>query len=127
VTTSNTQAPHLSILVVEDHFDIAQMVVLMLRMLGHTALATPTVAAATDAAAKQHFDLLISDYSLPDGTGIDVLTKLKSKLKRAILMTAFGTQFQKQALAAGFRRYLVKPVELDDLKNAIDGVLAEPA
>jgi two-component system response regulator HydG len=117
----------LSILVVEDHFDIAQMMVLMLRTLGHEAKAAPTVAAATEVAGKQEFDLLISDYSLPDGTGVDVLTKLKPiGLSRAILVTAFGRQFQKQAEQAGFQRYLVKPVELDDLRLAIDSVARDP-
>ena len=117
----------LSILVVEDHFDIAQMMVLMLRTLGHEAKAAPTVAAATEVAGKQEFDLLISDYSLPDGTGVDVLKRLKpTGLSRAILVTAFGRQFQKQAEQAGFQRYLVKPVELDDLRTAIDSVARDP-
>lgn len=117
---------HLSILVVEDHFDIAQMMVLMLRTLGHEAKAAPTVAAATEVAGTQEFDLLISDYSLPDGTGVDVLKKLKpTGLNRAILVTAFGRQYQKQAEQAGFQKYLVKPVELDDLRTAIESVAGE--
>src|SRR5687767_6312506 len=117
-------AATLRILLVEDHADIAQMMVTMLRALGHDAADAPTIAAAVDLARSQTFDLLISDYSLPDGNGVEAFKQLRATgLAKAILLTAYGDQFADIARAAGFAKYLEKPVELD----ALDGAIAQVA
>jgi CheY-like chemotaxis protein len=115
----------LRILLVEDHWDIARMMVMMLKDMGHAAVPAATVADAVEQAKTGGFDLLISDYSLPDGTGIDVLTKLKPLgFDKAILITAYGRQFKQAAQAAGFARYLEKPVDPEALADAIAEVSA---
>jgi two-component system response regulator HydG len=118
----------LRILLVEDHWDIARVLVMMLKSMGHEAVAAPTVAEAVNQAKGGDFDLLISDYSLPDGTGIDVLEKLKPMgLSKAILITAYGKQFRQAAHAAGFARYLEKPVDPQTLATAIAETAGTPS
>lgn len=125
---NESQRPQLKVLLVEDHPDILIMMTEMIRHLGHAVVAAATVAQAVAAAREERFDLLVSDYSLPDGTGIDVLRELRAtQAPGGILVTAYGKMFASEAASAGFARYLQKPVELAELDSAIhEAWQAEP-
>jgi len=84
---------------------------------------------AKAAAAAQTFDLLICDLVLPDGDGCDLCRELRQPCGMdAIALTACGypADFAKTK-AAGFRSHLLKPVSLDVLIEAIEGVLRDPS
>jgi two-component system response regulator HydG len=111
----------LKILLVEDHDDIAEMMLIMLRTLRHEGTRAATVAAAVEALRKQTFDLMIVDYSLPDGTGPDLMKQIKhASPPKAILLTAYGKRYVGPIQDMGFADLLEKPVEYDQLREAID-------
>jgi CheY-like chemotaxis protein len=111
----------LNILLVEDHDDIAEMMLIMLRTLRHQGVRAATVAAAVEEVRKQPFDLLIVDYSLPDGTGPDFMKQIQPySPPKAILLTAYGKRYVGPPREMGFVDCLEKPVEYEQLKSIIE-------
>jgi DNA-binding response OmpR family regulator len=115
----------LSILLVEDHGDTAETMVSLLEIFGHQVQRAGDVAAALNIAARGDFDLLISDLGLPDGSGLDLMRKLRSRglLWPAIALSGYGQEKDlEQSRSAGFQVHLVKPVDISRLMEVIDGV-----
>ena len=113
----------LSILLVEDHGDTAETMVSLLEIFGHQVQRAGDVAAALDIASRTEFDLLISDLGLPDGSGLDLIRKLRSRglLLPAISLSGYGQEKDfEQSRSAGFQFHLVKPVDISRLMGVID-------
>jgi len=67
---------------------------------------------------NKQVDLILTDYKMPDGTGIDVLKYAKSVDDSivVILMTAYGTiETAVEAMKLGACNYIQKPLNLDEL------------
>jgi DNA-binding response OmpR family regulator len=81
-----------------------------------------TVAEARTLAGSRHFDLLISDLGLPDGTGLDLMKTLRDAQGiKGIALSGFGTDDDVAASgAAGFAAHLTKPVEWERLRREIE-------
>jgi PAS domain S-box-containing protein len=77
-------------------------------------------------------DVLVSDLGLPEQDGFSLIKNLRSSsnLKLATLpaiaVTGYGKDDGERAIKAGFRLYLLKPVELSGLEQAVIHVL-DPA
>ena len=113
------------ILVVEDDLDTARALYLLLTRAGHTVKTASTASAAISAGLSEHFDLLLCDFGLPDGTGADVLRKITSERPiKGVAVSGFGmdTDIQK-SLEAGFSEHLTKPVDFETLHIAIKRTL----
>ena len=112
----------LRILFVEDEPDTARAMRHLLKSDGHTVHWAPDVAAGVKLGAENHFDLLLSDLGLPDGTGIDLMRSLRQQGSTfpGIVLSGYG---QDQDLArtkeAGFVAHLVKPLSVQMLRDAI--------
>src|SRR5205823_5859407 len=61
------------ILLVEDHHDTAQTMARLLRGFGYNVRLADSVASALQVAQAEHFDVIISDIGLPDGSGLDLM------------------------------------------------------
>ena len=113
----------LSILLVEDHQDTVESLRLLLTREGYQVHTATSVARALEVAENQGFDLLISDIGLPDGSGTDLLMRLKSATKRRIVgiaLSGFGMEDDlKRSQEAGFAEHLTKPVDYAILEQAI--------
>lgn len=80
-----------------------------------------------DLLEKEHPDLIITDISMPDGTGIDVLKEIGRRgLKTKVIFISAYQEFSyaKDALALGAVDYLVKPIEKGLLLAALERALA---
>ena len=111
----------LRILVVEDHENTLQMLTRILRRAGHDVATAANVQSALEAVSAREFDLILSDLGLPDGTGWDVIREAQRRQGVAgIALSGFNTEEDvRRSLEAGFSAHLTKPVDLDDLKRAI--------
>src|SRR5207249_2915069 len=91
-------------LLVEDHEDTARALRRMLENAGYQVGYASTLASARDLAAKRHFQLVISDLGLPDGSGLDLMGELgDSGQLRGIALSGFGSESDVAAAkAAGF-------------------------
>ena len=123
----------LRILLVEYHEGVAKACRRLLTTHGHVVICAPTIAAATQFASDGRFDLLICDLSLPDGNGIELLSRLRSHFTRtgsdgrlpAIAMS--GSVYREdveRSLAAGFSQHLAKPFDEESLMGAVRKVAA---
>jgi two-component system, LytTR family, response regulator len=63
-------------------------------------------------------DLVLLDISLPDGTGFDLLDKLKKTNFKLIFITAYS-EFALRAFKYSTFDYIIKPIDVDDLTRAI--------
>lgn len=128
---------HAHLLLVEDHPDTVQVMARMLRRAGFQVTAASSIAQAiaeTEAARKSVDDsgrsrpmrLVISDLGLPDGTGYDLMRKLRAEYRlRGIALSGFGMEDDvRHAEEAGFSRHLTKPVDFDLLLATIREMLA---
>jgi two-component system CheB/CheR fusion protein len=115
------------ILLVEDHADTGILLARLLEHRGHTVFAANDTASALRLAATGDFDVLISDIRLPDGTGHELMQRLRRTQPGlpGIAMSGFNTPFDiARSREAGFSHYLVKPVALDSLQLAIEAIAA---
>jgi CheY-like chemotaxis protein len=112
----------LKILLVEDHQDTAHALANLLAREAHRVRRVHTGGDALRAAAEQPFDLLISDLRLPDISGYEVMAELKRKYNLiGIAVSGMSAPADiERALAAGFSRYLVKPVKLETLREVVE-------
>lgn len=112
----------LRILLVEDHQDTCTALEKLLIRRGHLVAATHNMRSALETAARNQFDLLISDIALPDGTGAELMNYLHALSGiRGIAISGFGMNGDiERSLEAGFAEHLVKPIKTEKLEAAIE-------
>ena len=116
-----TRARPLRILLVEDHKDTLRSLKFLLTRLGHEVLSAENMTEALHFSEAENFDLLLSDIGLPDGSGIDLMQKLKGDRRIfGIALTGFGMEDDlRKSHEVGFHHHLVKPVDLNRLDALI--------
>src|SRR6266566_4717991 len=112
------------LLLVEDHEDTNRSLTRMLRQRGYEVHPANDIRSALDIATGKHFDVLVSDIGLPDGSGIDLLKALRAKGEVfGIALSGFGMEEDiRRSGEAGFSHHLVKPVDLNKLDSIIQEV-----
>src|SRR5690242_11564440 len=108
-----------NILVVDDELSMREFLSILLEGEGY---AVEQAESADEALARMegaHFDLVISDVSMPGLDGIALLSRIKSiSPDTAVLMiTAFTTAEQAvEAMKLGAYDYLAKPFKVEEVK-----------
>jgi two-component system chemotaxis response regulator CheY len=72
---------------------------------------------------EQPFDLVMTDWNMPNKTGLEVLQTIRgggSKVPVIMITTEAESSRVKEAIAAGVTDYLAKPFENDVLKQKLD-------
>jgi CheY-like chemotaxis protein len=117
----------LQVLLVDGDQDSLEVLATFLASEGARVEKARTGAEALRAAEQHHPDVLISELELPDLTGNELLLSLRALPRGAdlpaVALTAHtGLSARAQALSAGFRKYLVKPVRLEDVATAVSSI-----
>jgi len=122
------------VLVLEDDPDVREVITVMLEDSGGVVTATGTVAAALSALEVVQPDVLLSDLSLPGRDGYDFIRSVRELDAAhggsipAIALTAYAsTEDRERVIAAGFQKYLAKPIDLPELLAAIVTLTADPS
>ena len=119
-------APPRRLLLVEDHEDTLRTFARLLRKKGFEVAEATTVSGAIK--AWQPGDFLLSDIGLPDGDGRDLMRQLGACGIPGIAISGFGTAKDREEYKrAGFAESFVKPVDVDDLVQAIGRVTTRQA
>lgn len=115
-----------TILVVDDHHDTLRSMSLLLTRLGYHVLAAENMTDALRIATEEEFDILLSDIGLPDGSGLELIKRIReTRSVPALALSGFGMDDDlRRSLEAGFSDHLTKPVSLDRLQSAIAGLEA---
>ncbi|MFQ5482524.1 MAG: response regulator [Nitrospinaceae bacterium] len=117
------------ILVVEDNTTTRLYIKRILRNLGYSAVKTTDDGAAALVEMRMNsYDLIISDWNMPNLNGLEFLKTLKKTPRFSsipFLMITGENQllYVKKALRHGASNYIVKPFEADGFKQKIQELL----
>src|SRR6185503_17478217 len=120
------------LLVVEDNLEAADAFSMLLHELGQDVQVVHDGLAALEAARTRPPEIALIDIGLPGMDGYEVARRIRRcrGVEKAILvaLTGYGgEENRRRALAAGFDHHLVKPVDLDVLKDLLREAPAERA
>lgn len=125
---------NLRILVVDDEVDMRELIFTILQQTGAEVRVAASAFEALEAWDVFKPDVLISDIGIPEMDGYELMRQVRSlppentgqipavseAMPKAIALTAYAGEInQQQALAAGFQRHIAKPVEPEELIEAI--------
>jgi signal transduction histidine kinase len=120
------ESRRLRILLVEDEEDTRRIMSKLLRK-RHDVCVAGSVNDALLVAEDHVFDLLIADLGLPDGSGLELMRRLRRQQALVgIALTGYGMPDDiVDTRQAGFSEHLTKPVDLQRLEAAIQRVACE--
>ena len=110
------------IAIIEDDPSVCRALVRLLRSVGWKAVAFASAEAFLHAVGQEPPDCLVLDIRLPGMSGVELLahSAVASLSLPVICMTAHDdVQVRRQATQAGVVAFLVKPVDEQDLRQAI--------
>lgn len=117
-----------NILVVDDEPFVCDAVKMMLTFDGHTVETASSAKAALEMFVPGKFDLVITDYAMPQMKGDELALQLRSRSpgQPIILITAYA-EMLKASLSPlnGVDSVVSKPFLLDDLRAAIANATAK--
>ena len=116
------------LLVVDDNVDAADAIATLLSMNGYEVGTAHDPDEAMQRAAAFDPDVILLDIGLPGMTGYELARKLHAdrvaRRAKLIAITGYGQPADtEQAREAGFAGYLVKPVDVEQLRARIDAIL----
>ncbi|WP_029520027.1 sigma-54 dependent transcriptional regulator [Persephonella sp. IF05-L8] len=112
-------------LIVDDEINIQEILSMLLEEAGFQVDRASSYKEAIKLLEDKYYDLALLDLRLPDGSGIDVLRRLKEKNPKteAVIITAFASSDTAvEAIKLGAYDYLSKPFELNELRLLIRNV-----
>jgi CheY-like chemotaxis protein len=117
-------SPACRVLVVEDSPDGAVMLADSLESMGHEVRVAHDGPEALDLAAAFHPDVAVLDIGLPGMSGYDLAEHLRElpdgRAIRLVAATGYGRDRDRaRSMAAGFAEHLVKPVNLERLREIV--------
>ena len=116
----------LKILLLEDHEPTRMTMLRLLKMRGHNVGCAASLAEARELASREKWQLVISDLGLADGNGYTFMQEIRaSQGIPGLALSGYGTETDiAKSLEAGFTQHLVKPLNIQELDQAIATVQA---
>ena len=113
------------ILLVEDHFDSAQLFTAILKKTGHEVRTVHSGRSGVLEAKSGNPEVIISDIGLPDLNGYELAKQIRAQKQfkdtLMIAITGYGQpEDVDQALAAGFNHHMLKPVDWNKLNGLLE-------
>lgn len=131
---SNVELEGVRVLIVDDDVDTCDMLTFALNLLGAEAHALKSASEALTSLADWQPDVLLTDINMPGEDGYSLINKLRALTPEnganipAIALTALARpEDSEQALSAGFQLHLAKPIDIDELAEAIANLTKKPA
>ncbi len=115
-----------NILVVDDEPKMTSLLCGHLEDSGHQVTTTTSPSEALELIDKHSFDIVITDLSMPEISGMAVLEKaLEKEGTEVIMMTAYGTvETAVAAMKKGAADYLVKPFALEEMELTVTKLIS---
>jgi two-component system response regulator HydG len=126
MTSINPPKPITSILLVDDDDDFRNAIEILLKRNLYEVVSAEGLNKAVEILKNRNFDIIISDLKMNDGTGLDLLAKVK-ELRReiaVIILTAYGSvRNAVDAMRQGAYDYIAKPFKNEELLVVIEKTL----
>ncbi len=120
--------PEMRVLIVDDFSTMRRIVRNVLRQLGfNNVVEADDGTTAWEVLQREKIDFIVSDWNMPQMTGIELLRKVRADEKLAdtpfLMVTAEAQQENiLEAVQAKVSNYIVKPFTADTLKQKIDKI-----
>lgn len=116
------------ILIVDDEASIRDIASKLLSMHGHTIATAADGAMAIDMLGKETYDLMLLDHFMPNISGIQVVSIVRTspkfkKLKILMLTSMSVTKDVEEAFEAGIDGYIIKPFTMKHLIEKVEKTL----
>ena len=113
----------MQVLYVEDNDDVRELIVMLLEDEGLTVVSCASAEAAEVEFAQRHFEVLITDVSLPSMPGTELATRLQRARTDLWVVFCSGYAMHHGLHSWGPRaRCLLKPFEADELHVLMDEI-----
>jgi CheY-like chemotaxis protein len=129
LTGLQKKQPRLNILLAEDNPINQRLAVRLLEKWHHRVTTVSNGKQALAALETASFDLILMDVQMPEMGGIEATTAIRDKEKFTgkhlpiIALTAHAMKGDKEhCLAAGMDGYLTKPIQVEELLNALETI-----
>jgi len=116
-----------SVLIVEDNVQTRQRLAFIVDSSNQFELqgAAETVEEAKNSVNRHLPDILLTDLQLPDGNGIELISKVSATETKSLVLTVMGDEKSViEALKAGALGYLLKDDDGDDILTSLTHLLA---
>jgi two-component system chemotaxis response regulator CheY len=115
------------VLLVEDHDDTRELIAMLLHMEGYAVATAEDGQEGIAQASLQQPDIIVTDINMPRLSGINMIRILREQAEfdsvPILVMTAYGNDIARDAVASGATQALFKPVDFDSLIGAIKDLL----
>lgn len=117
------------LLIVEDHYELAELVVAYFSDEGYTVHHAASGQEALDLLYTEPIELALLDIRLPDFDGYEVVNRMRQNPKTAQMPVILLTErrdrsYRLQGLELGVVDYITKPFDLDELRLRVRNALA---
>ncbi|MCG5238656.1 response regulator transcription factor [Azospirillum doebereinerae] len=115
----------LDVLVVEDHEDLREEIVLYLQARGMIVRAAGNGREMDEAMAARQPDIVLLDLGLPEEDGVSIARRLSGANRPGVVVITARGRVEDRILGlnAGADLYLVKPLDMRELEAAIGSVM----
>lgn len=116
------------LLLIEDDFDVAEMLLMYFRALHYEVLHGDTGAGGIEIAHTKFPALILLDVMLPDMDGYDVCVELRKRALTKYIPILFLTQRDERSdkvkgLTLGADDYITKPFDIDELRLRVEAAI----
>ena len=121
------QKGHAKILAVDDEENFLQLLSHTLEKEGYSVMTARSGQEAMEQVEQERFDLALLDVRMAPMDGLAVLGNIKrrSPHTKVIMITAYPSpESHSLSLQKGAERYLIKPIEIQELKQTIREMLS---
>jgi two-component system response regulator HydG len=115
-----------NVLLIDDDITFTKIVETFLVRKGYAVEARHSLGSGIEALQSRKFDLLLLDYRLPDGNGLELISRQGDDLERipTIVITSFNdVKTAVKTIQSGVLEYITKPVNPDELIMVIETAL----
>ncbi len=111
------------ILIVDDDYFIRRLLVEFFRTLGYDVLSLKSGKEIMQGIGIEQFDLIITDYSLSDMDGVELIHYIRSINPSLPIIGISGSCEEKKLLDAGANYFIAKPFDLKQIKEIVERIL----
>jgi DNA-binding NtrC family response regulator len=108
-----------TVLIIDDDKFICDWIANVVTKVGHSSFCAHTLKEGFRKAQTESFDIVFIDVSLPDGSGLDIIPKIKAtrSCPEIIVITGLGHPDEAElAIKSGAWDYLEKPASFEAIK-----------
>jgi putative two-component system response regulator len=114
------------ILIVDDEEPVRRLLSRLLERNGYSCMTAQDAAEASTALGVDHFDLLLTDMSMPGDSGLDLIrasSELYPDLATVMVTAVDDRDIANEALALGAYGYIIKPFESNEILISVTNAL----